>query len=151
MTDAGANAATHAADLVRMAEQLIDIMGRESAALRRFAFAEASALTEGKASLANVYASRMAALRKQPQSLRPTDAAARRRLTTAARALQQAAIDNAMALRAAHDAHHSMLNAVVQAVTKRDTPPAGYGRNGRSQAAYRGPVQPVSLFQDRRF
>jgi flagellar biosynthesis/type III secretory pathway chaperone len=144
-------ASTHAADLAEMAEQLIELMGRESAALRRFAFAEASALTEGKATLANVFASRMTALRKQPQSLRPSDAAARRRLATAARALQQAAIDNALALRAAHDAHHSLLNAVVQAVTKRDTPPAGYGRNGRSQAPNRGPVQPVSLFQDRRF
>jgi flagellar biosynthesis/type III secretory pathway chaperone len=146
-----AGAATHAADLAEMAEQLIELMGRESAALRRFAFAEASALTEGKATLANVFASRMTALRKQPQSLRPSDAAARRRLATAARALQQAAIDNALALRAAHDAHHSLLNAVVQAVTKRDTPPAGYGRNGGSQAPNRGPVQPVSLFQDRRF
>ena len=151
MNAAVANAATHAAELVTMAEQLIEIMGRESAALRRFAFAEASALTAGKATLANVYASRMMALRKHPQSLRPADAAARRRLATAARALQEAAIDNAIALRAAHDAHHSMLNAVVQAVTKRDTAPAGYGRNGRTQTAYRGPVQPVSLFQDRRF
>ena len=143
--------AAPAADLAEMAEQLIDLIGRESAALRRFAFAEASALTEGKARLANVFASRMAALRKQPQMLRPADAAARGRLANAARALQQAAVDNALALRAAHDAHHSLLNAVVQAVTKRDTPPAGYGRNGQARTPDRGPVQPVSLFQDRRF
>jgi hypothetical protein len=143
--------ATPAADLAEMAERLIDIMRRESAALLRFAFAEASALTAGKATLANVFASRMAALRKEPHALRPADAAARRRLANAARELQRAAVDNALALRAAHDAHHHLLNAVVQAVAKRDIPPAGYGRNGRSQAPNRGPAQPLSLFQDRRF
>ncbi len=140
-----------AADLAEMAERLIDIMRRESAALKRFAFAEAAALTAGKATLANVFASRMTALRKEPRMRRPSDAAAGQRLANAARELQQAAVDNALALRAAHDAHHSLLNAVVQAVIKRDVPPPGYGRNGRARAPDRGPVQPVSLFQDRRF
>lgn len=148
---AAAASASPAADLVEMAERLIDLMRRESAALKRFAFAEASALTAGKASLANIFASRMAALRKEPHALRPADAAARRRLANAARALQQAAVDNALALRAAHDAHHHLLNAVVQAVAKRDAPPAGYGRNGRAQPQVRGSAQTLSLFQDRRF
>jgi len=135
------------ADALAVADRLAAVLGEESAALRGLRLAHAFALTDTKSALANALATQVANWRKQPQLWRAIAPAERTRLNQVLAKLRAAAGDNAIALQAARDAHQRLFGAVAEAVDKRRSPPARYGRNARPA---RGPARPSGLMQDSR-
>jgi uncharacterized protein (DUF885 family) len=118
-------------NLIRVTERLSSLMCHEVELLRGRRARDIRALQGDKESLSAVYQRLMQDLQSDPDLLEGLDDGRRTSLIRAARNLEEAASDNAIALHSALQANRQLMAAIAEAVKQHSTENAPYARNGR--------------------
>lgn len=130
------NSSSDTADnLIRVTERLTSLMVQEVDLLRGRRARDIKSLQGDKESLAAVYQRMMQDLQARPDLLEGLDDGRKTALMRAARNLELAAGDNAIALHSAIQANHRLMEAIADAVQERNSENAPYSRNGRLAGA----------------
>lgn len=138
-------------NLIRVTERLSRLMTQEIELLRGRRARDIRALQSDKESLAAVYQRMMHDLQADPGLLDGLDDGRKTALLRAARDLELAAGDNAIALHSAIQANHRLMEAIAEAVKERTSENAPYARDGRLSgsvyASNRAPAPSLALNQ----
>jgi flagellar biosynthesis/type III secretory pathway chaperone len=116
--------------LIDIASRLIVVLERETALLREMKAGEIGALQPEKTRLIAAYEERSRGLNAHGQSLGVLEAAVRQELRETISRFDDAAKDNALALRAAHQANERLMQAIVDALNQQRNRAEGYGADG---------------------
>ena len=144
MNQATAPASDPADNLIRVTTRLSELMEHEIALLRDMRARDIEALQTDKQALAAVYRRLMVDVQQNPAALGALSDDRRNALEAAARRMEAAASGNAIALHAAMEANHRLMQAIAEAVDERKTANMPYTNAGllagRPGAAAPAPV-----------
>lgn len=142
---------TTAAQLIRAASRLIEVMNREVEMLRAMRVADIGALQPEKRQLTIEYEESVAALAAEPELLRALEPALRAELAAVAARFDAAVAENARALNVVRESHDRLLHAIVEAVAEQRSRQKAYTAKGaldNPRAGRRAPT--ISLSVDQR-
>ncbi len=134
--------------LIRIASQLIDLMGREVEILRDMRPSGLDELQARKNELADTYEQQVRGLTGEPGALAAVAPALRQEFAEIAAEFNKVLAENESALHATRFAHERLLKAVVEAVGEQRNSFDGYGANGapaRQARARRAASAPMTL------
>ncbi len=137
---------SRAQDLLKVLNQLIDVLNEEIRLLRLMRPGEVQSLQQDKIVLTAAYESLVTALRDEPGALRDLEPALREQVLQTSARFQAALTENAQALHAVREANERLFRAVVRAVEDKRKESRGYAASGAflpSSTAVA--VQPVSV------
>lgn len=123
--------AATADNLIRVTDRLSHLMEREVDLLRGNRARDIRALQGDKESLAAVYQRMINDVQQNPSVFDGIDDGRRLALKRAATRLEEAAADNAIALRSAFEANSRLMEAIADAIRQRGNENAPYSRDGR--------------------
>ena len=121
----------NADNLIRITDQLSQLMEQEVSLLRSRRARDIQALQTDKESLAKLYQRVITDLNQNPAALDGLDDRRRGQLKQTIKRLQGAATGNAIALRSAIEANHQLIEAIAGAIRDQSTEHAPYTANGR--------------------
>ena len=124
------SATATAGGLVEIAARMVELMDRETALLGAMKIRDANALHDEKARLARAFEDRARALKGDAALVATLTAELKGELQDAIKRFDAAAKANATAIRAARDANEHLLQAIVDAVSAKQTANQGYGATG---------------------
>lgn len=116
--------------LIEIASRLIVVLERETALLREMKAGEIGALQPEKTRLIAAYEERTRGLNAHGQDLGFLEQAVREELRETIVRFNDTAKDNALALRAAHQANERLMQAIVDALNQQRNRSEGYSANG---------------------
>jgi hypothetical protein len=116
--------------LIQIASRLIVVLERETALLREMKAGEIGGLQPEKTRLIAAYEERSRGLNAHGENLGFLEEAVREELRETIIRFNDAAKDNALALRAAHQANERLMQAIVDALNQQRNRAEGYGANG---------------------
>jgi hypothetical protein len=137
------SATAAAGGLVEIAARLVDLMGRETALLGAMKIRDANALQDEKTRLARAFEDRARALKGNSAVVATLTAELKGELQDAIKRFDEAAKANATAIRAARDANQHLLQAIVDAVSAKQSAGQSYGATGAPAQA--GACKPKAL------
>lgn len=133
MTGSDVDAAV--ADAIALIDQLVDVLSAENKTLSRGFPASLVDTTARKNELGEAFEQWVAAVREQRINLGAADDGLRNMMIARSQTLHVAVDENIGRLRAAIDASHRRLDAVLRAVREDMAASSPYGSNGRPQTA----------------
>jgi hypothetical protein len=145
------SATAAAGGLVEIAARLVELMGRETALLGAMKIRDANALQDEKTRLARAFEDRARALKGNSALVATLTAELKGELQDAIKRFDEAAKANAIAIRAARDANQHLLQAIVDAVSAKQTAGQSYGATGARMEASACKPKALSLTLDGRF
>jgi hypothetical protein len=145
------SATATAGGLIEIAGRLVELMDRESALLGAMKIRQATDLHTEKLRLAHAFEDRARQLRGNSALVATLGAELKSELQAAVRRFEEAAKANAVAVRAARDANHHLLQAIVDAFSAKETVNLGYGATGARARPAACKPKALSLTLDGRF
>lgn len=136
--------------LIEIASRLIVLLERETALLRAMKAGEIGALQPEKSRLIAAYEERTRGLSAHGEELGFLEAAVREELHDTIARFNEAAKDNALALRAAHQANERLMQAIVDALSQQRNRAEGYGADGARTGVEASLNDRVALTYDER-
>jgi hypothetical protein len=122
-------------DAIALIDQLVDVLSAENKTLSRGFPASLVDTTARKNELGEAFEQWVAAVREQRIDLSAADDALRNKMIARSQTLHVAVDENIGRLRAAIDASHRRLDAVLRAVREDMASTSAYGSDGRRQTA----------------
>ena len=122
-------------DLIEVANRLSDIMLREAELLRHMKVADIAGLQADKASLTDTYERLMGEIRGAADPLAAIDQSRLAEVKATAKRLDDAANDNAIALKTTAVANEQMFHAIAGAIRETQSANETYTRDGRLAGA----------------
>jgi flagellar biosynthesis/type III secretory pathway chaperone len=116
--------------LIDIASRLIAVLERETTLLREMKAGEIGALQPEKTRLIAAYEERSRGLNAHGEALGFLEEAVREELRETIARFNDSAKDNALALRAAHQANERLMQAIVEALNRQRDRSEGYGADG---------------------
>lgn len=135
--------------LVELLPRLIDLLTRETQALRAHDFETVSALQEDKARLTRAYEEGLRAIKAEGKQIADEAPEAAARLRALEDDFRRAMTDNLHTVKAARSLNDRILGAVRRALARHQNPAASYSAQGTTAAPARGgaPALAVSFNQ----
>ena len=135
-----------ALDLLKVLNQLIEVLCEEIRQLRLMRPSEIQALQQDKAVLTAAYESLVAELRQDTGQLQGLEPELREQVLETSARFQRALTENAQALHAVREANDRLFRAVVRAVEDKRKEGRGYAASGAfAPLSSAASVQPVSV------